>query len=141
MSFKIRSLAALGVVIAALVALAVTLAGSASAVSTPPGGDTISCSASGTTPVWSQNNVVTTSACLSFETGFYASQPNAPTSCYAAGYVAQVWTTSYVKRFDATWCRDGLWHFSSAWSSNEARFSQMQINGGGVYWYMAQYRR
>ena len=126
--------------LAATVALVVALlAGPASAVNPPPGGDTISCSNSGTT--FGGVNQVYTSACLSFETAFYVSVPNAPTNCSFGGYIGRVYTTDYTVRFEGNWCADGVWHFSDPWGSNEARFSWMQIDPSGADWMMIQYLR
>lgn len=133
---KIAVVAAAAAVVAALVV------STASAVLPSDGGGAVySCSNSGTTPVWSGINELYSPPCSSNQTAFYAYQPGAPTFCQAYGYRAQIYRTDYTLRFDAYFCRDGLFHFSNAWSSNEQRFSWMRINSGGVDWAMIQYRR
>jgi hypothetical protein len=132
----------LGTLSATLVLAAAALADGRGKVSpdvlVPPDGN-IACSANGTT-ILAANQTHDTPVCLSYETAFYSQ--GGGSNCYFDGYYASIYAyPSYAQRFSALWCRDGLWHFSTAWGSNEARYSEMQTTGAGVYWAMVQYAR
>jgi hypothetical protein len=142
MSFKFVARAVL-VVSLAVIAGALG-ASSASAVSPPrvhppEGGPPISCQIGGGPTNGVSDNY--SSLCQSYESAFYVYQPNWPGFCYQYGYNGYVYTQNYTLRFQSNYCEDGVWHFSSAWGSNEARFSREWIGSSSQEWAMVQYRR
>jgi len=127
-----------------LAAFAVAPSGLADTVPPGGGGAPVSCYANGTTVLWSGYQTVDTPACLSNQTAFYGYKSGAGTVCQFAGYRAFIYyvspTSQYINRLDTYWCLDGFWHFSSKWSYDERRFSEMRISAAGANWSMIQYK-
>jgi len=134
--------------VAALAATAVALIASPASSAVvgprvlPPPDGTIACKHVGTTVTGVQT--VGTAVCLSFQTAFNVSVANAPTDCLLSGYIAQVYAYingQYIQRSNDNWCEDSVWHLSSAWASNEPRFSQAQIYSANANYQILQYSR
>lgn len=106
--------------------------------STCGGGGTAGCWATGTTYNGNDQQVYTP-VCPSYQTAFYVYVSNYGTLCSAAGYIAKVYTENYTLRFTGNWCADGTWHLSTAWGSDERRFSWMQIQPAHASYQMIQY--
>jgi hypothetical protein len=147
-SRKFRSYVMGAALVAVLAVIAVAVAASpASAVHPgvlPPPDGNISCKATGTTA--DGGLTYGTQVCLSFQTAFNVYKTNYPTNCYQ-GVQAEVYyyntsNNQYTLRWGPSiFCEDGVWRVSSAWGSNETRFSQAWIYSSGADYQILQYKR
>jgi hypothetical protein len=126
----------------AAIFLFVLPSGFGSTVPSGGGGEYVSCYRNGTTLSWVGLSDETTGVCLSNRSAFYGWKSGYENVvCIYAGYQANVYTNTYVRRFSNYYCLDGLWHFSGLSSANEPRFSEMRINQGDANFSMIQYRK
>ena len=140
----IRRTNALIAVVGAVVVSVALFAGSASATLPPPGGGGV-CSnyASGTTTF---AMAVATTACYSYEVGFYAYNPDntgdTSVGCHYVGYSAMVFlgknqgTTVY----NHTWCPDATWYYYyyNQGTSNVLLSTNAQYYFPGTEYYIEQ---
>jgi hypothetical protein len=135
------------------IALVVAAAGAAVALGTssasaispprvlpPPGGPPISCQFSGTSG--DGFSIHESPICLSFQTAFFVYTPNWVCNGSNYGYTANIYRQSNPNTpfWTSFYCPDGVWHFSSAWASNEARHSEELVYASSQAWGIIQYK-